>query len=115
MAAQSSRPSSPQKGGPREKKKRPLWRRMVRFTLIWGGALALLGAIFLGSAVFMTARELPDFDTLKSSQQGQMIVVRAADGTELVSLGPSYGKWIYWRDIPQVMKDAMVAVEDRRY
>jgi penicillin-binding protein 1A len=87
----------------------------VRGAFLWGGALALLGAIFLGTAVFMTARDLPDFDELKSSQQGQMIVVRAMDGTEVVSLGPSYGKWIAYRDIPPVMKDAMVAVEDRRF
>ncbi len=87
----------------------------MRFTLIWGGALALLGAIFLASAVFMTARELPTFADLKSSQNGQMIVVRARDGTELVSLGPSYGKWLSSAQIPAIMKDAMVSVEDRRF
>lgn len=87
----------------------------MRGTVVWGLALAVLGAIFLGTAVFMAARDLPDFDELKSSQQGQMIVVRAMDGTEIVSLGPSYGKWIAYRDIPPVMRDAMVAVEDRRF
>ena len=75
----------------------------------------MLGAIFLGTAVYMTARDLPGFEQLKSSQQGQMIVVRAMDGAEIVSLGPSYGKWIAYQDIPRVMKDAMVAVEDRRF
>ncbi len=92
-----------------------MWRRIVRATFLWSMAIAVLGAIFLGTAVFMTARDLPGFDQLKSSQQGQMIVVRAMDGTEIVALGPSYGKWIAYRDIPPVMKDAMVAVEDRRF
>jgi len=87
----------------------------VRGTFLWGVALAVLGAIFLGTAVFMTARDLPGFEQLKSSQQGQMIVVRSMDGTEIVSLGPSYGKWIAYNDIPPVMKDAMVAIEDRRF
>ena len=82
---------------------------------MWGLALAILGAIFLGTAVYMTARDLPNFQTLKSSQQGQMIVVRAMDGTEIVSLGPSYGKWLTYNEIPPVMKNAMVAVEDRRF
>ena len=104
---------------PRKKKKsqqkRPLWRRIVRGTFLWGLAFAMLGAIFLGTAVYMTARDLPGFEQLKSSQQGQMIVVRAMDGAEIVSLGPSYGKWIAYQDIPRVMKDAMVAVEDRRF
>jgi penicillin-binding protein 1A len=33
----------------------------------------------------------------------------------LVSLGPSYGEWLTYAQIPQVMKDAMVSVEDRRF
>ncbi len=44
-----------------------------------------------------------------------MIRVRAADGTVLVSLGPSYGEWIKSDKIPQVMKDAIIAIEDRRF
>ncbi|HEY0314987.1 MAG TPA: PBP1A family penicillin-binding protein [Sphingomonas sp.] len=58
---------------------------------------------------------LPGFDQLKSSPNGQMIRVHAADGTVLVSLGPSYGQWLRSDQIPQVMKDAMVSVEDRRF
>ena len=50
-----------------------------------------MGAIALGVAVAMAAQSLPGFSQLKSSQNGQMIVVRARDGTEIVSLGPSYG------------------------
>ena len=41
--------------------------------------------------------------------------MRARDGTEIVELGPSYGKWLDSDEIPQVMKDAMISVEDRRY
>ncbi len=88
---------------------------MLRRLFVWGFALALLGAIALGAAVFMAAQSLPSYQELKSSQNGQMIVVRARDGTELVSLGPSYGKWLDYGQIPQVMKDAMVSVEDRRF
>ncbi|HLZ79918.1 MAG TPA: biosynthetic peptidoglycan transglycosylase, partial [Sphingomonas sp.] len=58
---------------------------------------------------------LPGFDALKSSPNGQMIRVHAVDGTVLVSLGPSYGQWLRSDQIPQVMKDAMVSVEDRRF
>nr|WP_235785851.1 PBP1A family penicillin-binding protein [Sphingomonas sp. PR090111-T3T-6A] len=58
---------------------------------------------------------LPSFDALKSSPNGQMIRVHAVDGTVLVSIGPSYGQWLRADQIPQVMKDAMVSVEDRRF
>ncbi len=91
------------------------WRRWLRRLVVWGAAFALLGVIILGISVFVAARSLPDYATLKTSQVGQMIVVRARDGTELVSLGPSYGRWMPHGRIPQVMKSAMVSVEDRRF
>ena len=91
------------------------WRLWLRRFAIWGGALALVGAIFLGVAVAVTARSLPGYSALKSSQVGQTIVVRAADGTEIATLGPSYGHWIPNSQIPQVMKDAMISIEDRRF
>jgi penicillin-binding protein 1A len=89
-----------------------VWIRRIA----WGGAaLALLGAFALGLAVYFAERSLPGFSTLKSNQNGQTIVVRARDGSEIVALGPSYGQWLTSDEIPQVMKDAMVAVEDRRF
>jgi penicillin-binding protein 1A len=91
------------------------WRKFLRRFLAWGSALALLGALALTVAVALTAQSLPSYGELKSSQAGQMIVVRARDGTELVSLGPSYGKWLDYEKIPESMKEAMVAVEDRRF
>ena len=101
---------------PKKPVKQPsrLWR-FVRGTFIWGFALALLAVIVVGVSVLVAAQSLPSYDKLKSSQNGQMIVVRARDGSELVSLGPSYGKWVPYKDIPQVMKDATVSVEDRRF
>lgn len=82
---------------------------------MWGLGFAVLGVVTLAVAVAVTAQSLPGYQGLKSSQTGQMIVVRAADGSEIVTLGPSYGKWIPYERIPQPMKDAMISVEDRRY
>ena len=87
----------------------------VKRLAMWGGALALLGALFLGIAVAFAARSLPSFYQLKATQAGQTIVVRARDGSEIAELGPNYGEWIPFARIPQVMQDAMVAVEDRRF
>lgn len=114
MAKNSGR--SRQSGGPSSQPARkPFLRRAFGRVFVWGVALALLGVIFLATAVAFTARQLPDYNALKSSQNGQMIVVRARDGSELVSLGPSYGKWLPYDQIPQIMKDAMISVEDRRF
>lgn len=76
------------------------------------GLLALAGLVI---AVYVARSQLPSFDQLKSSPNGQMIRVHAADGTVIVSLGPSYGQWLPYNQIPRVMRDATVSVEDRRF
>ena len=81
----------------------------------WGLGLAVVGARRAGDRGRYRGAALPSFDELKNSPNGQMIRVHAADGTVIVSLGPSYGEWLTLREIPQVMQDAMVAVEDRRF
>lgn len=84
--------------------------------LLWAGlALALIGAIALGTAVWLAKQSLPSFEELKQSPNGQTIRVHAADGSILVTLGPTYGRWLESNEIPRIMTNAMVAVEDRRY
>ncbi|MEN8859115.1 transglycosylase domain-containing protein [Qipengyuania flava] len=90
-------------------------QRWTRRLLVWGGAIALLGALFIALAVAFAARSMPSYYQLKATQTAQTIVVRARDGTEIVELGPSFGKWLTSDEIPQVMKDAMISVEDRRF
>ena len=91
------------------------FRRFIRRMFVWAVSLAVVGLLVLGVAVGLTVRSLPEFDELKGSQVGQTILVRARDGTELVSIGPSYGHWLSHEQIPQVMRTAMVSVEDRRF
>lgn len=123
MARDGRRRSSPSSGGGSgrrgsngrarnpEKPKKRWWLRIL--TVLLG--IGVLAAIGLVMAVFVTMRSLPSYSTLKASEHGQMIVVRARDGRELVSIGPSYGEWLDAREIPDVMKNAMIAVEDRRF
>jgi len=71
------------------------------------------GALLI--AVYVARSQLPSFEELKSSPNGQMIRVHAADGSVIVSMGPSYGEWLSYDSIPRVMREATVAVEDRRF
>ena len=105
-APSNSKPGKPEPTG---------FRLFVRRLFVWTFAAGVIGALSLFVAVLLAARELPDFESIKTTQTEQMIVVRARDGTQLVSLGPSYGKWLSHGQIPQVMKDAMLSVEDKRY
>jgi penicillin-binding protein 1A len=83
--------------------------------LIWLGALGVLAASLVFGVVYFEAQSLPSLESLKSSQNGQTILVRGRDGSQLVVIGPSYGQWLPYDQIPQVMKDAIVSTEDRRF
>ena len=99
----------------RARKSAPTWRRRVALFVKVMVVLALLALAALVAAVYVARSQLPSFEDLKSSPNGQMIRVHAADGTVIVSLGPSYGEWLSYDRIPRVMREAMISVEDRRF
>ncbi|MBZ6381667.1 transglycosylase domain-containing protein [Sphingomonas sanguinis] len=109
------RASSSRSTRPRSSKPRSPWRRRIVVTLQILIGLAVLAVGALAIAVFVAKSQLPSFEELKSSPNGQMIRVHAADGSVIVSLGPSYGEWLSYDKIPLVMRDATIAVEDRRF
>jgi penicillin-binding protein 1A len=86
-------------------------------TLLKGVLYAtLLGLLALGVAVAVATAYLPSYaDLTKRSDLGQMIRVRAANGQVLVSLGPSFGKWLPYEQIPPEMRAAIISTEDRRF
>jgi penicillin-binding protein 1A len=93
----------------------PLKRTLITLFKI-GLYGTMVGIIALIVAVGVAMSSLPTYQELASrSNLGQMIRVRAADGTVIVSLGPSFGEWLPYSEIPQVMRNAMIAVEDRRF
>ncbi|HEY5712254.1 MAG TPA: PBP1A family penicillin-binding protein [Allosphingosinicella sp.] len=78
--------------------------------------LTVVGLIALAVAVSVAVSQLPSYaDLTRRNDLGQMIRVRAADGTIIHTMGPSFGQWLRYEQIPPVMRDAMVAVEDRRF
>jgi penicillin-binding protein 1A len=90
---------------------RPWYVRVFRHSIFAG----LAGFVALAIAVAVAWSTLPSYEELKLSPNGQMIRVRAADGTVIISLGPSFGAWLPYDAIPDVMTDAIVSIEDRRY
>src|SRR4028119_751384 len=102
----TAQPSQPSRG---------LGGWLMRFVK-WGVVLALFGLIALGVAVAVAYSQLPSYQSLSNrSDLGQNIRVRSADGRLLVQLGPNLGQWIPYEDIPETMRAAMIAVEDKRF
>ena len=77
---------------------------------------ALVGLLALIVAVAVAVASLPGYSELsRRSDLGQMIRVRSNNGTVLVSLGPSFGQWLRYEQIPPQMRSAMIAIEDKRF
>jgi penicillin-binding protein 1A len=78
--------------------------------------LGLLGLLALVVAVAVAVTALPSYGELaRRSNLGQTIRVHASNGAVLVSLGPSFGQWLRYEQIPPQMRAAMIAVEDKRF
>ncbi|MGZ2412412.1 penicillin-binding protein 1A [Sphingomonas sp. F9_3S_D5_B_2] len=85
-------------------------------TIKWLAYSALVGILALIVAVAVATSYLPSYSELtKRSDLGQMIRVRAANGQVLVSMGPSFGQWLSYDQIPPEMRAAMISTEDRRF
>ena len=93
----------------------PVKRTFVTLLKI-GAYAAVVGLVALVVAVSIAMSQLPSYQELiRRDDLGQMIRVRANDGTVIVSLGPSFGEWLSYNEIPPIMREAMIAVEDRRF
>ena len=89
------------------------WLMISLKTALYGSLLALIALVV---AVAVAMSQLPTYQELiRRDDLGQTVRVRAADGSVLVSLGPSFGRWLSYNQIPEIMKEAMIAVEDRRF
>jgi penicillin-binding protein 1A len=90
-------------------------RRWISRLFVTSIILSFLALMIIGIFVVIARGQIDSFEKLKTSPNGQMVRVRAADGSVIQSLGPSFGRWLKIKDVPADMKDAMVAVEDRRF
>jgi hypothetical protein len=83
--------SSSRQRQPKPKGSLRLWAGRLFKTGLFAG---LLGLMILGIFVMVARGEIDSFEGLKASPNGQMIRIRASDGTVIQSLGPSFGRWL---------------------
>lgn len=93
----------------------PLWLRILGWVTGVALTVALCLAGGIAATVERTARALPGYEAMKATPQGRTIRILAADGSLLQTLGPAYGEWLPAARIPDVMKRAIIAIEDRRF
>jgi penicillin-binding protein 1A len=100
---------------PRTAKRRSRFWAFVRGSFLLGLGLAALGALVGAALVWTSLQDLPSYKELVTRPRGQSVTVRASDGSVLAHLGPNFGQWLAYAEVPKHMRDAMVAVEDRRF
>jgi len=87
--------------------------------LFWtttAGLMLAIGAV-AGAYIIIddTAKKLPKYSEIREIPNGTTIRYFSDDDQLLYTQGPEYGQWVEYKDIPVEMRQAIIAVEDRRY
>ncbi len=94
-------------------------RSLVRQLLLWGVGLATAGlvalALLVGVALAMAYPQLPDISDLADYRPKQSMRVYSVEGTQIGEFGEERRNLTPFKDIPKVMKDAVLAIEDARF
>lgn len=88
------------------------WRPVLYWTAV-AGCWSVLG-LFMG--LFILALNLPDVHRLPAPAAGKpSVIVKSAGGAILVRQGPLVGDFLPYREIPDALVQAFIAIEDRRF
>lgn len=87
------------------------WRRLA----YWLAVVGLWGTILSGGLIAWFAWDLPAFDRLTAIDKRPAIRLLAADGTAFATLGDLYGEALDYEAFPPVLRQAVLAIEDRRF
>ena len=93
----------------------PRLRRLVRWALVAFAALALLGAIALGTLYYLIAPKLPDVETLRNVEMQEPMYVYARDGRLMALFGETRRYPVEIDTVPPRLKQAFIAIEDARF
>lgn len=81
----------------------------------WGASLMAAGLFFAVIGVVLLTRDLPDINRVRPVEADTALEILAADGSLLARYGQLRGDWLRFEEIPPVMVDAILAIEDRRF
>ena len=94
-------------------------RSMASTLLLWAfGFMAACGvivALLVGVALAMAYPQLPDVTALSDYRPKLSMRVYSVEGTQIGEFGEERRNFMPFKDIPKVMKDAVLAIEDARF
>lgn len=97
----------------------PALGQLVWQVLAWGVGLLLAGVIALAAlvavALAMAYPQLPDVTDLRDYRPKLSMRIFSAEGKQIGEFGEERRNFVSFKEIPQVMKDAVLAIEDARF
>jgi penicillin-binding protein 1A len=94
-------------------------RSLVSHLLLWAlgiaGAGMLVVGLLVGLALAMAYPQLPDVSDLADYRPKLSMRVYSIEGTQIGEFGEERRNLTPFKDIPKVMKDAVLAIEDARF
>jgi penicillin-binding protein 1A len=82
---------------------------------VWSLVAGIWALLIVAGAVAWYAYDLPEVDKVADASRKPSVTLLAADGTTLASYGHLYGETVSLGELPQVVPQAVMAVEDRRF
>ncbi len=90
-------------------------RSFARRVGYYAAVAAVWGLVLAAGFVGVMAVGLPDIDEAIAETRRPGITVTAADGAVLANFGEVYGAYVPVEELPGVLVDAVLAIEDRRF
>ena len=94
-------------------------RSLVSHLLLWAFGIAAAGllvvGLLVGVALAMAYPQLPDISDLADYRPKLSMRVYSVEGTQIGEFGEERRNLTPFKDIPKVMKDAVLAIEDARF
>ena len=96
-----------------------MWQRLLLKVLVWSAGLAVAGVLsvlmIVAVALAVAYPNLPDISDLSDYRPKLPMRVYSADGVVIGEFGEERRSLTPIKDIPQVMKNAVLAIEDARF
>ncbi|HSC35534.1 MAG TPA: transglycosylase domain-containing protein, partial [Thermodesulfobacteriota bacterium] len=96
-------------------KSKPKKSKFLAFLLVAFLFLSASGVLALYGAYLYYSRDLPNFRAITGYKPKLITEVYSSDGTLVAEFAAERRKLIVYEDIPQHVRDAFIAVEDRRF
>ena len=113
--ASAKKPAKGRTSRSRASKPKLTFGRVLRKLLYWGVVLGVWGGIAVTGIVVYYAMQLPASDTWAVPERPANIRIVAADGQLISNRGKMGGEAVSFRELPQYVPAAVIAIEDKRF